>query len=429
MSNKYYTPKPVFDTIDEVIDQYKCCYSDDNPRQQLRKWLNHCFIDCEISIPQYASKDYQMALNFLYSYRGSPDTFVGYRREIERLLQWSWFIREQSILKHTREDIEAFVEFCLKPYKRWIGLKNVARFKLIDGQKTPNSEWRPFTVNVSKKDRQMGVEPKKSDYQLSPATLKIMFGILSSFYKFLLQGEEALVNPVALIRQKSKFIRKESSSSQVIRRLSENQWLTVINLAKQQAEEDTSHERTVFILSCLYGMYLRISELVAKDSWTPTMGDFSKDNDGNWWFKTVSKGNKARLIAVSDDMLKALKHYRKTYLNLSPYPLPNERTPLIGYAKNNNISISSTRPIRRLVQECFDKAAEDIALDNPNEAENLKIATVHWLRHTGISDDVKTRPREHVRDDAGHSSSAITDKYIDIELKERAKSAKKKKIA
>ena len=51
---------------------------------------------------------------------------------------------------------------------------------------------------------------------------------------------------------------------------------------------------------------------------------------------------------------------------------------------------------------------------------------VQWLRHTGISEDVKTRPREHVRDDAGHSSSAITDRYIDVELVERAKSAKKK---
>ena len=48
--------------------------------------------------------------------------------------------------------------------------------------------------------------------------------------------------------------------------------------------------------------------------------------------------------------------------------------------------------------------------------------------HTGISDDVKHRPRERVRDDAGHSSSAITDKYIDIELKEHHKSAKNKQI-
>ena len=181
MSSKYYIPKPVLNTIDEVIEQYKSFHADDNPRHQIRQWLNHCFIDSDITLPQYASRDYQLALNFLYSYRGSKDTFVSYRRELERLLQWSWFIRKQSILKHKRDDIEAFVEFCIKPYKRWVGLKNVARFKLIDGKQTPNPQWRPFSVNISKKDRQMGIEPNKNDYKLSQPALKVMFGILSSF--------------------------------------------------------------------------------------------------------------------------------------------------------------------------------------------------------------------------------------------------------
>ena len=58
-----------------------------------------------------------------------------------------------------------------------------------------------------------------------------------------------------------------------------------------------------------------------------------------------------------------------------------------------------------------------------------RIHPLHWLRHTGISDDVKHRPREHVRDDAGHSSSAITDRYIDVELKARANSAKDKTLS
>lgn len=62
------------------------------------------------------------------------------------------------------------------------------------------------------------------------------------------------------------------------------------------------------------------------------------------------------------------------------------------------------------------------------DADTLLEATVHWLRHTGISDDVKIRPREHVRDDAGHSSSIITDKYIDIDLRDRHASARKKMI-
>jgi hypothetical protein len=53
---------------------------------------------------------------------------------------------------------------------------------------------------------------------------------------------------------------------------------------------------------------------------------------------------------------------------------------------------------------------------------------VHWLRHTGISEDVKVRPKEHVKEDAGHSSMATTDKYIDSELRERHASAKYQKI-
>jgi hypothetical protein len=62
------------------------------------------------------------------------------------------------------------------------------------------------------------------------------------------------------------------------------------------------------------------------------------------------------------------------------------------------------------------------------DAERLGTATVHWLRHTGISEDVKSRPREHVRDDAGHGSSAITDRYIDVERAERHATAKQKII-
>ena len=428
MSNKYYIPKPVFDTIDEVIDQHKAINNAENPHKLIRAWLNQCFADAKVDMPSYAQKDYKLTLNFLYNYRGSADTFVAYRRDLERLLQWSWFVRGQSVLKHKRDDIEAFVEFCIKPYKRWIGFKKVARFKLSDGKKLPNKEWHPFEAHVSKKDHKFGIKPTKDDYQFSQQALKVTFGILSSFYNFLLQEDAALVNPVLLIRQKSKFIRKEASAP-TIRRLSNKQWQMVIDVAKDWAKIDKNHERTVFILSCLYGMYLRISELVSHVRWTPTMGDFFKDSQSNWWFKTVGKGNKARQIAVSQAMLSALKTYRANYLNLTPFPLPGEKTPLISHVKNVHKSIISERPIRQLVQTCFDAAADKLEkYSEKDEANLLRTATVHWLRHTGISEDVKIRPKEHVRDDAGHASSAITDRYIDVELQERAKSARRKKI-
>jgi site-specific recombinase XerD len=428
MSISAYIPTPVFDTIKDVIDQYKSIYVDGDPHQIIEQWLNHCFARTKITLPPFAIKDYQVALNFLYSYRGSTDTFGAYRRDLERLLQWSWFVRQQSILSHRREDIEAFIEFCLKPPKRWISLKNVARFKKNDGEKIPNREWRPFEAHVSKKDHKAGIAPDKNKYQFSQSALKAMFNILSSFYNFLLQEQVVQVNPFALIRQKSKFLQKEAKTP-VIRRLSNQQWETVINLAKCKAIEDPSHERTVFVLSCLFGMYLRISELVARPQWIPTMGDFFKDTEGHWWFKTIGKGNKAMQIAVSDAMLGALKRYRLNYLKLSALPSLNEKTPLISHLRNPYKPITDDAPIRKLVQGCFDEAADLLESEGKlEEANGLRIATVHWLRHTGISEDVKHRPREHVRDDAGHSSGAITDRYIDVELRERAKSAKQKKI-
>jgi site-specific recombinase XerD len=359
--------------------------------------------------------DYQRALNFLYSYRGSEATFRAYRREIERLLHWSWSVVKKSLKDLRRDDIETFIEFCQKPPKNWIGTKNVPRFIDKMGKREPNPVWRPFVAS----------DPNK--YNLSQKALQAIFAILGSFFTFLIQEEYIDANPVAQIRQKSKFIRKQQNKTP-IRRLSELQWSYVIETAELMAKEKPEiHERTLFMMEALYGMYLRISELAASKRWEPQMGNFYRDADNNWWFKTVGKGNKERIITVSDSMLNALRRYR-TSLDLSPLPSPGETTILIARERGPG-PISSTRHIRSIVQKCFDHAIERMQTDGfKEEAQQLKSATVHWLRHTGISDDVKHRPREHVRDDAGHGSSAITDKYIDIELRERHASGKNKLI-
>jgi hypothetical protein len=118
----------------------------------------------------------------------------------------------------------------------------------------------------------------------------------------------------------------------------------------------------------------------------------------------------------------------RKHLGLTPVPSPADKSFLLPRSKGKG-AIQDTTYIRKIVQNCFNKAIESLEKDSlREEAESLAEATVHWLRHTGISEDVKHRPKEHVRDDAGHSSSAITDKYIDIELKARHQSAKNKII-
>lgn len=434
MSTITYTPTAILPDYDTVNDQVKNIQNSDNAEQIIQNWLDLCFAHTKktLTLPIFVIKDYKSVIQFLYTYRGSLDTFTSYRRDLERLLQWSWFIKKQSCIIHSREDIEAFIEFCQKPPKRWISLKNVSRFKTSsDTEHTikPNPDWRPFTAHVSKVAHTEGKIPEKDAYKYSQSALKVLFGILSSYYSYLIQEQITSQNPLVLMRQKSKFLQQQPKI-QEIRRLSNYQWKTVISFVKQQAEQDIRQERTLFILSCLYGMYLRISELVADSRWRPTMGDFFKDMNNNWWFKTVSKGNKARQIAISNAMREALQRYRVNYLKLSPLPLLNESTPLIAHNNiKSSLPITSDRAIRILVQKCFNQAADYIEQKGQiDEAINLRTATVHWLRHTGISEDVKKRPREHVRDDAGHSSGAITDKYIDVELKARAQSAKTKTI-
>lgn len=403
MTFHYSIPKPIIDTIDSTG------------------------ISNDLSI--VFENDINFSLEFLSQYNGNKSTFEAYRREIERLLQWGSLVAKKSILELKRQDIQEYIEFCLKPPKSWIGTKKVARFIERSGIRKPNPQWRPFVATISKSDFKKGEKPDKYKYHLSQKAIREIFTVLSSFYNFLSQEEKISINPVSLIKQKNKYLQKRQQQAPVMR-LTETQWQTCLETVKQMADENSEkHERTLFIISALYLLYLRISELVASDRWAPMMKHFYRQSDGSWWFKVVGKGNKLREIAVSDDMLSALKRYREK-LNLTSLPSPNEKNVLLPKEKGSG-AITDSRHIRRLIQYCFDKTIDKLREEKLFiEADSMESATVHWLRHTGISDDInkRGRPIAHVRDDAGHSSSAITDRYNDIELKERYKSAKNKKI-
>src|SRR5260363_21909 len=294
------------------------------------------------------------------------------------------------------------------------------------GTRVPNSDWRPFVATVAKAAHGRGQRPQLEDYALSPKALAGIFATTGRFYQFLIQEGYTEVNPLLMIRQKSRYFQRIQGKGK-IRRLSELQWHYVIETAEIMAQESPQHERTLFIMTALYALYLRISELAASTRWIPKMGDFYCDADGLWWFVTVGKGNKERQITVSDTMLAALRRYRR-FLDLPALPSPRDQHPLIPKRLGKG-PITSTSQIRVIVQDCFDRAKARLEADGfQDEAEALSEATVHWLRHTGISEDVKHRPREHVRDDAGHSSSAITDQYIDIELRARHASGRGKRV-
>ena len=253
-------------------------------------------------------------------------------------------------------------------------MKKAPRFIDAEGRRIPNPEWRPFVATVSKAAFKKGHQPDKQDYSASNAATKDRLAIISSFYQYLLLAEYTYTNPVALIRQKSKFVQKRQGHTQV-RRLSQLQWQALIETAQAMATENPgAHERTLFMISILYSLYLRISELAASERWVPTMNDFYQDQDGRWWFTTVGKGNKERQIAVSDAMLAALKRWRK-FLGFSALPSPADDSPLFPLHRGKG-PLSNTTHIRAIVQTCFDQAIQRLAqAGKPEEAETLMEAT------------------------------------------------------
>lgn len=271
------TPKAIFNTIEDLHRQTELTLMPDE----------------EYRVP-YASSDYRLARGFLLAYQKNHDTFRAYRGDIERLLQWSWLIKQQSILAHRRQDIEELLTFCLNPPLSWISNQLRPRFlKQPGGDLVRNPKWRPFVHCTAKDSKRVLTRGLHSDhYQPSEAAIKIMLAAWGSFYNYLIQEEIASMNPVALIKQKSTIIHLRQQH-RPIRRLSNQQLSYVMKAAELMATENPRvHNRTLFIIEALFGMYLRISELVSSQRWTPMMNHFFEDHDGNWWFKVLDKGNK-----------------------------------------------------------------------------------------------------------------------------------------
>lgn len=401
-------PRPLFDTLENI----------DEVTEDTLQYLQTLDIaDTE--------KELRLTQEFLKSYAHSKDTYTAYRREVERILHWSWLIREKSIKDVNRNDIRDYIQFVNKPIKSWISTKITSRFINAEGTRVANENWRPFVVKINKVSRRLGNEPDKDDYQLGNKSIEAIFAVLSSYFTYLQQEEYIESNPVTLIRQKKGYIQRQQTRK-VTRKLSRVQWTFVIETAEEMAKVDPIYERTLFLTSAFYLLGLRISELAHNTDRVATMGNFAPDKRGLWWFTTVGKGNKLRDVAVPDELLDALKRYRIS-LGLPPLPSRDEQTPLLLKLKGKQGL--GTRQIRNLVQDVFNRAIDKLTkVGKLDEAQDLANATVHWLRHTAISSEVEYRPREHIRDDVGHENPATMDKYIDTDRVARHLSAKHKKL-
>ncbi len=383
-----------------------------------------------------AVEGYRAVRSFLKSYSGNESTFNSYRTHVERLLLWTMTKCRIPLLDLRRTHAEDFLEFCLAPDPAWIGpvvksrfIRVGARKKLATDTYVLNPDWKPFSQSVSKEERKRAKEENRpllqEHYKPAQGSIAQIFAVCGSFFQHAIDEGFCEHNPFKAVKQKSKY-KQRTVGDQDTRILTSLQWDFVLETAEQLAAQDAKYERTLFIVATIFAMYLRVSDLVGRENWTPSMGDLRKDGTGNWWYHVVGKGNKAGKISVRDDYVENYLKRWRLHQGLSPLPGFRETTPLIATRRGR--AGLSDRHIRLLLQEVFDRALERMQAENwaDEDVSRLRAASLHWLRHTSATFDAPHRDMKDLQVDLRHNSLSTTQNvYYNSEDEKRAYSAKR----
>lgn len=344
---------------------------------------------CAESTVIAARNDLQALAAWLARFAETPTTFSNYRKEVERLLLWSTVELRKPLSSLTHEDLLVYQRFLAdpQPAPRWIcptGRK--------PGRRDP--AWRPFAG------------------PLSPTSQRQALVILNVLFSWLVNAGYLAGNPLSLSRQRAR-----KAKPRLTRFLDEDLWqevkATIAALPRETTREREHYARTRWVFSLLYGCGLRISEMAAN-----TMGGFfcRKDAQGDerWWLEIVGKGDKARLVPVTNELVVELIHYRREY-GLTPLPLLGDPLPLVLPLSGKPKPLTRAA-LHGVIKRIFELAAARVALRGDvglHQAERLRRASAHWLRHTAGSRMADAQmDLRHVRDNLGHESLTTTSIYL-----------------
>jgi integrase len=388
-------PTPIFDLENISVAHYE--YVD--------KYVWDMPLDLDPSgIPNFKSA-YTSVIRYLISLKDSSNTLIAAASELEKFTQWVLRVKNKHPFVCSELDLIEYFDFIKAPFPSWVSQAAQKRFISIAGERKANPKWRPFS--------------KPRGPNVSPATLRRAHSIISLYFGFCLEQRYIKVNPMDFVKSKSLAPSNQNVSVEKKTLWPEDRELLERVLSKM-ADEDSKFTREKFIVIAMLNMKLRVSDLAEYRGVIPVMCDFYYRRDSGWWFTAYGKRNKKGDIPANEAVMDALKDYR-SYLGLSLYPAAYDETPLLCSVKGSN-PVKSTRHIRTLISKIADVAVQEAVRLGWGESElvRLKSFTTHWLRHTGITDDVRAgRPIAHIKEDARHSSLATTSIYIEVNDNER----------
>jgi site-specific recombinase XerD len=339
-----------------------------------------------------ARTDIEAIRAWLDRYADKPTTFQNYRKEAERLLLWAVIELHKPLSSLTQEDLLRYQRFLSdpRPVERWIMPAGYRASR-------QSRRWRPFSG------------------PLSPTSQRQALSVLNALFSWLVAAGYLAGNPLLLSRQ-----RTCPTPPCITRYLTPELWdtvkTTIESLPRETLRDQAHYHRVRWLFSLLYLCGLRISEVTGN-----TMGSFfprtGSDSRERWWLEVTGKGDKSRLVPVSDELLIELSHYRQSR-GLPPLPRRGELTPLLMPIGNRPLPLTRAA-VHLIIKTVFMSAADQLRTHQPEQIEQarwLEQASAHWLRHTAGSRMADgTLDLRYVRDNLGHTTLSTTSRYLHAE--------------
>lgn len=345
-----------------------------------------------------ASNDYE-AIGAWINAKGAPGssgkltaTQRSYRKETERLLLWCILERKKPLSSLTVEDAIAFREFLAAPPADWCGPRHHQRWSPM---------WRPLEGPVSSSGQRQALT------------------ILKSLYNYLISQGYLAANSFATIAKPRAAARPLGSS----RTLSIAQWDYVDRLLKERATSEQAR-RLHRAMRLLYATGLRLEEVVSvrtDDLYPFTYPTSSGQPEKGWMLAIRGKGTRTREIPVPLQIIKEFE----SELGTGGYEPDVKAVGNIGVRliarfdpRKETPAPWSASGLYKAIVKFVGEAAKSLTGE---DAEHLRSATTHWLRHTYASHALQGRegrppvPIQAVQSYLGHASLGTTSGYLSTE--------------
>jgi site-specific recombinase XerD len=342
--------------------------------------LSRCQID--------AYNDLDAIRAWLAQHEAGGNTWLAYRREIERFLAWSLLDRGKPFSSLGSDDCTAYRDWILdpQPVDRWVGAV-MPRW---------HPEWRPFSAPLS----------RRSAIAACNSVRSCMSWLVAAGY--LASNPWSIVNLKPLADGALKIDINRAFSSKQITQLRDLFDLWAEETPTGAAAARLARQRFIALFGISSG--LRLAELASL-----RLGAFSRSGD-QLWMTVIGKGKKRRKVPLPATTGNELQRYLLSReLPPSAVDCPSD-IPLIGanplpwQRTTDKEAPLSTARLSQIIKTLFTRVAATLG---GRDGERFAVASAHWMRHTyGSRLTDSGVPLKAVQLNLGHADIRTTSIYL-----------------